>query len=67
MRFRRTAAHAAWRRMKVAGRASPSSASASIQCGFEGMLYIVIDNRVKRFEQIQKNPRAELSGWVGGK
>jgi uncharacterized pyridoxamine 5'-phosphate oxidase family protein len=53
--------------MKAAGRASPSSAGASIQCGFEGKLYIVIDNRVKRFEQIQKNPRAELSGWVGGK
>lgn len=36
-------------------------------CGFEGKLYIITNNQKRVFDQMQKNPKVEISGMAGGK
>lgn len=36
-------------------------------CAFEGKLYIITNNQKPVFDQMQKNPKIEISGMAGGK
>ncbi len=36
-------------------------------CGFEGRLYLITGNRKEVFDQLQRNPKIEISGMAGEK